>query len=147
MKIFATMNVTMNPSEIEEFDIQETYHNIPFLSKSASLDNCPNVNPKEVECVKFLISKLYGKTSHDVTYSQKEYKINFDGLKKKIGRYWPRLIEYYCYQNMLGLLRLILIAENYHEIDMEDAHCQVLTGIYSMAPAINKYHTKRKEIL
>jgi hypothetical protein len=47
---------------------------------------------------------------------------------------------------MLGLLRLILMAENYHEMDMEDAHCQILTGIYPNAPAINKYHTERKTI-
>jgi hypothetical protein len=47
---------------------------------------------------------------------------------------------------MLGLLRLILMAEHYHEIDMEYAHCQILTGIYPTARAINEYHTKRKEI-
>jgi hypothetical protein len=55
-------------------------------------------------------------------------------------------MEYYCYQSMRGLLRLILMAEYHYEIDMEDAHCQILTGLYPMAPAINKYHTSRKEI-
>jgi P4 family phage/plasmid primase-like protien len=55
-------------------------------------------------------------------------------------------MEYYCYQNMLGHLRLILMAEKYYEIDMEDAHCQILTGLYPTAPAINRYHTSRKKI-
>ncbi len=36
--------------------------------------------------------------------------------------------------------------EIYYEIDMEDAHCQILMGIYPTARAINEYHTKRKEI-
>ena len=103
------------------------------------------MNPKDVKCAKFLISKLHGKTSHIVTYSRKEYVVNSDGLKKKV-RFWPRHMEYYCYQNMLGLLRLILMAENYHEIDMEDVHCQILTGIYPNAPAINECNAKRKEI-
>ena len=104
------------------------------------------MNPKNVICAKFLITKLYGKTSHKVTYTRKEYKVNSDGLQKKIGRFWPRHIEYYCNQNMLGFLRLILMAENYHEIDMEDAHYQIITGIYLNAPAIYKYHTERKTI-
>ncbi len=106
--IFSTTSVAMNPSEIEELDIQETYHNIPFISKLDYLDNCPNVNPKDVRCAKFLISKLHGKASHIVTFSWKEYKVNFDGLKKKLGHFRPHHMECFLLWNMLGLLRLNL---------------------------------------
>ena len=73
------------------------------------------------------------KTYHIITYSRNKYTINYDGLKKKLGRFWPRHMESYCYQSMLGHLRLILMAENYYEIDMADAHCQILTGLYPTA--------------
>jgi len=82
------------------------------------------VNPSDIKFANIFISKLYGKTSHIVTYSRKEYKVNSDGLIMKLGHFWPRHIEYYCNQNMLGVLRLILMDEYYYEIDMEDAHYQ-----------------------
>jgi hypothetical protein len=38
------------------------------------------------------------------------------------------------------------MCEKYCEIDMEDAHCQILTGLHPTALAINRCHTSRKEI-
>ena len=71
MILFSTTSVTMNPPETKEIDIKETYHNIPFLPKLASLDNCPNVNLNDVKCAKFLIPKLYGKNiSHYNIFSK-----------------------------------------------------------------------------
>jgi hypothetical protein len=55
-------------------------------------------------------------------------------------------MEYYFCQNMLGLLRLILMAEHYYEINLEDAHCQILIEFFPTTHATNRYHTSRREI-
>ncbi len=89
-----TTSVTMNPSDVEEFDIKGTYHDIILLCKLESLGNCLDINLTDVKCAMLFIYKLYGKTYPIITYPRKEYKIKSWGLKKELGQCWPRHNEY-----------------------------------------------------
>ena len=52
-----------------------------------------------------------------------------------------------CFQNMLGSLRHILVDGKFAEVDMENAHCELLAGLFPESSAIHRYCSNRDDIL
>jgi len=129
-----------------EITIQETYNDIAFLSKLASLENCPSMLPSHVLYAKHYLSRLKGSKNVYVKYERKMYKIT-DSIKEGLGRFWPRNTEYQCYQNMYDKLRRILLMEEYEELDMLNAQSTFLSGFFPDAHSIARYISERDGIL
>eukprot|EP00873_Tetraselmis_striata_P027957 jgi/Tetstr1/448221/TSEL_035509.t1 len=99
-----------------------------------------------VTIAKNLHKRLRKIPSTTVEYIQKAYPIP-DGEVAYIGRLYPSNKRFVCFQNMLGCLRRVLIAGKYVEVDMQNAHFQLLAGKYPDALAIQDYISNREEHL
>jgi hypothetical protein len=140
------MDVNMDTPVNNQIAIQETYNDIAFLSKLASLENCPYIHPDQVLYAKRLIARLYGGRTTNVKYARKVYKIT-DSINESIGRFWPLNTAYHCYQNMFHSLRHILLNNEFSEMDMVNAHAMLLSGFYPDAQHIARYISEREKIL
>eukprot|EP00873_Tetraselmis_striata_P028813 jgi/Tetstr1/449077/TSEL_036290.t1 len=104
------------------------------------------IDKYQVSVAKKLYQRLRYNSSTKVQYVQKSYKIPGEGVAF-IGRLYPSNQRFVCFQNMLGSLRRILIDKKYVEVDMENAHFQLLAGKYPDARSIHDYISNREQHL
>eukprot|EP00873_Tetraselmis_striata_P021731 jgi/Tetstr1/441995/TSEL_003145.t1 len=127
-------------------ELTETCHNVDFLKKLFSQSSSSVIDKSLVTIAKKLHQRLRKNASTTVEYVQKAYPIPGEG-DAFIGRMYPSNQRFVCFQNMLGCLRRVLIAGKYVEVDMQNAHFQLLAGKYPDAPAIHDYISNREEHL
>jgi hypothetical protein len=84
------MDVNMTTPANNEITIQETYNDIAFLSKLASLENCPSMLPSHILYAKRLLSMLKGNKTVYVKYERKMYNKITDSITVALGRFGPR---------------------------------------------------------
>eukprot|EP00873_Tetraselmis_striata_P039780 jgi/Tetstr1/460044/TSEL_005364.t1 len=127
-------------------ELTETCHNVDFLRKLFSQSSSSVIDKSLVTIAKNLHKRLRKNASTTVEYVQKAYPIP-GGDDAFIGRLYPSNQRFVCFQNMLGGLRRVLIAGKYVEVDMQNAHFQLLAGKYPDASAIQDYISNREEHL
>ena len=127
-----------------EISLTEIYGDVPFLEKLSSLAPSCDIGPKDIAACRSIVTRIKpGSNRLLVRYCQKEYNIG-DSSSERIGRLWPLgKNHYHCLQNLRGPLRRMHAFEKYAELDMENAHNELLIGHYVECAALQSYCCNR----
>ena len=82
--------------------------------------------------------------SYAVVYRQPVFKRG--DIETRIGRYYPRNVDFACYQSMMGSMRRLSVAGKYSEVDMVSAHPTILFSV-ARDPVFATYISRRDEML
>ena len=123
----------LRPVMPAEIVLKETYHNKKFL------DHLGNQGPDcSIDIDKFVkpAQKIVKRTSTNpvstIKYHRIEYKIG-NGQTAIAGRYYPSIP---CYQNLPGTVRRIVANDMYAEVDLVNAHPNILLLHYPTVRAL-----------
>ena len=126
--------------------LTEVYGDLRFLDKLCNQRADTKVKPSHISSAKSIVKRLRGATSSEVRYEVKKYRTK-NGETVPIGRFFPFQKGFVTYQNMLGSMARVLSASLYVEVDLKNAHFEILAGNFPQYAAFANYCNNRDAIL
>ena len=134
----------MRPVIPSEIVLKETYYNKAFLtSLSRQAEDSPIDEDKYVKPAAKILKRVSASSSSTLKYHQIEYQIGA-GQTVVAGRFYPHVP---CYQSLPGTVRRIVADDQYSEIDLENAHPNILLDRFPDMDGLRAYIEERDDVL